>query len=160
MRGDRDSATRPLTLLRKMTCVLSPEFDRQAFADRGAYHPISVDPEIQNRGVGRALMQATVDHFTAQNVAGIRLHHAAYHNRSLCLYTSIGFRTTNPVLRINGPPLGIPFPGVHSGCGRAAANGRNLRLQRGPGAKSRPRLRPWRQTAHDAVAADTACLCS
>lgn len=73
--------------------------------------PISVDPETQNRGVGRALMQATVDHFTGRNAAGIHLHQAAYHNRSLCLYTSIGFQTRKPVSVINGPPLGIRFPG-------------------------------------------------
>ncbi|HWB49149.1 MAG TPA: GNAT family N-acetyltransferase [Stellaceae bacterium] len=85
------------------------------FADKRAsiigIGPISVDPETQNRGVGRALMQATVDHFTAQRVAGIRLLQAAYHNRSLCLYTSIGFRARDPVSVINGPPLGIRFPG-------------------------------------------------
>lgn len=73
--------------------------------------PISVDPETQNRGVGRALMQATVDHFTEQGAAGIRLLQTAYHNRSLCLYTSIGFRTRDPISVITGPPLGLTFPG-------------------------------------------------
>lgn len=73
--------------------------------------PISVDPEAQNRGVGRALMQATVDHFTARGVAGIRLLQAAYHNRSLCLYTSIGFQTREPISVIQGAPLGIKFVG-------------------------------------------------
>jgi hypothetical protein len=56
-------------------------------------------------------MQATVDHFTECNAAGIRLHQAAYHNRSLCLYTSIGFQTHDPVSVINGPPLSVRFPG-------------------------------------------------
>jgi predicted N-acetyltransferase YhbS len=73
--------------------------------------PISVDPEIQNRGVGRALMQATVDHFTVRNAAGIRLLQAAYHNRSLCLYTSIGFRTRDPISVISGPSLGFRLSG-------------------------------------------------
>lgn len=73
--------------------------------------PISVDPEAQNRGVGRALMQATVDHFAATGVAGIRLLQAAYHNRSLCLYTSIGFQTREPISVIQGAPLGIKFVG-------------------------------------------------
>lgn len=85
------------------------------FADRRSpvigIGPISVAPDTQNRGVGRALMQAAVDHFTERGAAGIRLHQAAYHNRSLCLYTSIGFQAREPVSVISGPPLGIGFPG-------------------------------------------------
>jgi predicted N-acetyltransferase YhbS len=73
--------------------------------------PISVDPETQNRGVGRALMQATVDHFAAKGVPGIRLLQAAYHNRSLCLYTSIGFQTREPISVLQGAPLGLKFAG-------------------------------------------------
>jgi predicted N-acetyltransferase YhbS len=73
--------------------------------------PISVDPDTQNQGVGRALMQTTVDHFTAANSPGIRLHQSAYHNRSLCLYTTIGFRTREPVSVLQGPPLNIKFAG-------------------------------------------------
>jgi GNAT superfamily N-acetyltransferase len=49
--------------------------------------PVSIDPEAQNQGIGRKLMQASIDHFAAANVPGIRLVQAAYHNRSLCLYS-------------------------------------------------------------------------
>src|SRR5690348_16458503 len=53
------------------------------FADRRGpiigVGPISVDPDVQNRGVGRALMLATVDHFTAAGAPGIRLIQTAYH---------------------------------------------------------------------------------
>jgi predicted N-acetyltransferase YhbS len=49
--------------------------------------PISIDPEAQNQGIGRKLMEAAIDHFAATNVPGIRLVQAAYHKRSLCLYT-------------------------------------------------------------------------
>jgi len=73
--------------------------------------PISVDPETQNQGVGRVLMQAVVDHFMGRNVSGIRLLQAAYHNRSLCLYSTIGFQTREPISLFNGPPLGVSFPG-------------------------------------------------
>ena len=51
--------------------------------------PISVDPMVQNQGVGRSLMRAVVAHFAARNFPGIRLVQAAYHNRSLCLHTKL-----------------------------------------------------------------------
>ena len=35
--------------------------------------PITVDPEVQNQGVGRSLMQTALDHLNARNFAGIRL---------------------------------------------------------------------------------------
>ena len=66
---------------------------------------------VQNQGVGRSLMQAVVDHFAARNFPGIRLVQAAYHNRSLCLYTKLGFRTREPLSVIQGPPLNAKLPG-------------------------------------------------
>jgi predicted N-acetyltransferase YhbS len=47
---------------------------RSSIADIG---PISIDPEAQNQGIGRKLMQAAIDHFKAANVPGIRLVQAA-----------------------------------------------------------------------------------
>lgn len=73
--------------------------------------PIAVDPLTQNKGVGRLLMQAVIDRAQAQNVAGIRLVQAAYHNRSLCLYTRLGFRTRAPLSVLAGPVLGIRLQG-------------------------------------------------
>ena len=54
--------------------------------------PIAVDPGAQNKGTGCALMHAVMDVAIKQNAEGIRLVLAAYHNRSLCLYTRLGFR--------------------------------------------------------------------
>jgi len=71
--------------------------------------PISVDPMVQNQGVGRSLMQAVVDHFAARNFPG--LVQTAYHNRSLCLHTKLGFRTREPLSMMQGPPLNAKFPG-------------------------------------------------
>jgi hypothetical protein len=48
-------------------------------------------------------MQAAIDHFAATNLSGIRLIQAAYHNRSLCLYTRLGFQTREPLSVIQGP---------------------------------------------------------
>jgi predicted N-acetyltransferase YhbS len=73
--------------------------------------PISIDPEAQNQGIGRKLMQAAIDHFAATNVPGIRLVQAAYHNRSLCLYTRLGFQTREPLSVMQGPALNIKFAG-------------------------------------------------
>ena len=73
--------------------------------------PISVDPAVQNRGVGRRLMQAVIDEANRRNYAGIRLYQAAYHNRSLCLYTTLGFRTRDPASVIQGKALNVSFPG-------------------------------------------------
>jgi predicted N-acetyltransferase YhbS len=73
--------------------------------------PIAVDPATQNRSVGRGLMQAVIDRANAQNTGGIRLVQAAYHNRSLCLYTRLGFQTRAPLSLMQGPPLSRHFPG-------------------------------------------------
>jgi hypothetical protein len=73
--------------------------------------PISIDPEAQNQGIGRKLMQAAIDHFAAVNVSGIRLVQAAYHNRSLCLYTRLGFQTRETISVIQGSALNIKFAG-------------------------------------------------
>jgi predicted N-acetyltransferase YhbS len=73
--------------------------------------PISIDPEVQNQGIGRKLMEAAIDHFAAADVSGIRLVQAAYHNRSLCLYTRLGFQTREPLSVMQGPALNIEFAG-------------------------------------------------
>jgi Acetyltransferase (GNAT) domain len=73
--------------------------------------PISIDPAAQNQGIGRKLMQAAIDHFAASNVPGIRLVQAAYHNRSLCLYTRLGFQTREPLSVLQGPALNFKFAG-------------------------------------------------
>jgi predicted N-acetyltransferase YhbS len=71
--------------------------------------PITVDPETQNQGIGRSLMRAVMEHATG-NHSGIRLVQAAYHNRSLCLYTRLGFVTREPLSIMQGPPLALHFP--------------------------------------------------
>jgi predicted N-acetyltransferase YhbS len=73
--------------------------------------PITVDPGVQNRGIGRGLMQAVMAHATDRNHAGIRLVQTAYHNRSLCLYTRLGFVTREPLSVMQGPAIGTSFSG-------------------------------------------------
>jgi predicted N-acetyltransferase YhbS len=67
--------------------------------------PITVDPNAQNIGVGRTLMQAVMDRANEKCPAGMRLVQAAYHNRSLSLYASLGFDVREPLSCMQGHPL-------------------------------------------------------
>jgi predicted N-acetyltransferase YhbS len=73
--------------------------------------PITVNPELQNSGVGRALMQAVMDRAAAQNLPGVRLVQAAFHNRSLSLYTRLGFDAREPLSCLQGRTATRSIPG-------------------------------------------------
>lgn len=73
--------------------------------------PITVDPECQNRGVGRKLMQAVLDRTRERGAPGVRLVQAAYHNRSLSLYTSLGFEVREPLSCVQGRTRQREVPG-------------------------------------------------
>ncbi len=73
--------------------------------------PITVDPKIQNSGVGGRLMQHVIEHAQQRGCVGVRLVQAAFHNRSLSLYTKIGFDPREPLSCIQGAPLGLTIPG-------------------------------------------------
>ncbi len=59
--------------------------------------PITVDPAAQNGAIGRRLMQHLLGYARSRNFAGVRLVQAAYHNRSLSLYTKLGFVVREPL---------------------------------------------------------------
>jgi predicted N-acetyltransferase YhbS len=48
--------------------------------------PVTVDPSIQDRGVGRKLMEAILARARERHFPGVRLLQSAFHNRSLALY--------------------------------------------------------------------------
>jgi predicted N-acetyltransferase YhbS len=73
--------------------------------------PITVDPGTQNRSIGRRLMVDVIERCTQRGVPGVRLLQSAYHNRSLCLYTKLGFETRETVSKLDGSALGITLPG-------------------------------------------------
>jgi predicted N-acetyltransferase YhbS len=73
--------------------------------------PITVDPAAQNQTIGRQLMSAVLDRASQRNATGVRLLQSAFHNRSLCLYTKLGFETRETISKIDGSPLGLKFPG-------------------------------------------------
>lgn len=67
--------------------------------------PITVAPTAQNRRVGRMLMQAVLDRAHERKSPGVRLLQAAFHNRSLSLYTKLGFDAREPISIMQGPPV-------------------------------------------------------
>jgi len=110
--------------------------------------PITVDPTVQNSGVGRALMQHMIDRAAERGAPGLRLVQSGYHARSLCLYAKLGFAPREPLANMQGQPLGITIPGYAvrpaaeadaEGCDRLCqavhghARGRDLREAIGKG---------------------------
>jgi predicted N-acetyltransferase YhbS len=64
--------------------------------------PVTIDPTVQNAGIGRALMAAAIDRAQKRGAPGVRLVQAAFHNRSLALYTTLGFDTREPLSCVQG----------------------------------------------------------
>lgn len=73
--------------------------------------PITVDPQVQNAAIGRRLMEHIIDRAAHLRFPGVRLVQAAYHNRSMSLYTKLGFETREPLSTLQGPPLAVRIPG-------------------------------------------------
>jgi GNAT superfamily N-acetyltransferase len=74
--------------------------------------PVVVDPDAQDDGVGRALMQAALRRERDRGSAGIRLVQTAYHYRSLALYAKLGFVVREPLSVLQGTPPAIALPGL------------------------------------------------
>ena len=77
----------------------------------GGVGPITIDPAAQNVAVGRRLMENVMRRAQERAFAGVRLVQAAYHNRSLSLYTKLGFDAREPLSTLQGPALGLEIPG-------------------------------------------------
>jgi predicted N-acetyltransferase YhbS len=77
----------------------------------GGVGPITVDPGVQDRRIGRQLMQAVLDRASARQLAGVRLLQSAYHTRSFALYARLGFQVRREIACMQGPPLGVTIPG-------------------------------------------------
>ena len=73
--------------------------------------PITVDPSVQDRAVGRRLMEDMLARARDRHAAGVRLVQAGYHARSLALYTKLGFDAREPLVVLQGPALGLALPG-------------------------------------------------
>jgi hypothetical protein len=64
--------------------------------DAAVSAPVTVDPDAQDRHVGRALMNAVFERSAQQRAPGVRLLQSAYHNRSMCRYAKLGFDVREP----------------------------------------------------------------
>ena len=71
---------------------------------------IAVDPAVQQRGIGRRLMEAALER--TRGAAGVRLVQEAYNTLAMSLYASLGFEVKEPLLRMTGRPRSAPRPGL------------------------------------------------
>jgi len=73
--------------------------------------PITVDPTVQNRAIGRRLMDAVHERAAEKDFAGVRLIQAGFHTRSLSLYAKLGYDVREHLACIQGNALGISVDG-------------------------------------------------
>ena len=73
--------------------------------------PITVNPSVQNSSIGRQLMEDVLRRARERGFLGIRLLQSAYHNRSLSLYTKLGFDAQEPLSNLQGPAISEQIPG-------------------------------------------------
>jgi GNAT superfamily N-acetyltransferase len=73
--------------------------------------PITVDPAVQNRAVGRRLMDAVHERAASRNFAGVRLIQAGFHTRSLSLYAKLGYDVREHLACMQGNALEITIEG-------------------------------------------------
>jgi GNAT superfamily N-acetyltransferase len=76
-----------------------------------AIGPVTVDPSVQNEGVGRRMMEAILEWAQRRGFPSVRLVQSAYHTRSLALYASLGFDAREPLSCLQGPPIAQTLPG-------------------------------------------------
>lgn len=67
-----------------------------------AVGPITVDPAVHGKGIGRRLMQAVIERGRSSAAPGIRLVQDAFNTTSMSLYTSLGFDAREPLALMHG----------------------------------------------------------
>jgi len=73
--------------------------------------PVTVQPTIQNGGIGRLLMRDVMRRASERGFAGVRLLTAAHHARSNALYASLGFDVREPIACMQGAPIAAQIAG-------------------------------------------------
>ena len=74
--------------------------------------PVTVDPQAQDDGVGRLLMEAILGRERERGAVATRLVQTAYHYRSLALYAKLGFVVREPLSVLHGTPPALSHPGL------------------------------------------------
>jgi GNAT superfamily N-acetyltransferase len=75
------------------------------FADEVAgVGPITVDPKVQSKGIGRALMQWAIDEARRREIRQTRLFQEAINITSLSLYTALGFDWRDSAVLMQAAP--------------------------------------------------------
>lgn len=82
--------------------------ERSAIAGLG---PITIDPTVQNRGIGRQLMENAHERAAKKKFSGVRLIQSGYHTRSLSLYAKLGYVVREPLACIQGPAVKMDVAG-------------------------------------------------
>jgi predicted N-acetyltransferase YhbS len=72
--------------------------------------PITVDPGVQQKGVGRLLMRAVLER--GRGARGVRLVQDSFNSLSLSLYASLGFEVREPLALLEGRPADAPLAGA------------------------------------------------
>jgi GNAT superfamily N-acetyltransferase len=73
--------------------------------------PVTVDPDEQDSGIGRLLMERELERQRERGVPGVRLVQTAYHYRSFALYAKLGFAVREPLSVLQGDPPEIAASG-------------------------------------------------
>jgi predicted N-acetyltransferase YhbS len=73
--------------------------------------PITVDSAVQNRAIGRRLMDAVHERAALRNFAGVRLLQAGFHTRSLSLYAKLGYDVREHLACMQGNALNASIEG-------------------------------------------------
>jgi ribosomal protein S18 acetylase RimI-like enzyme len=73
--------------------------------------PITIDPAAQDSGLGRRLMQAALERARDCGIDRVRLVQAAYHNRTMALYTRLGFAAREPLSALQGAAVALATEG-------------------------------------------------
>lgn len=73
--------------------------------------PITIDPAAQNGSIGRRLMADVHAAADRRNVRSVRLCQAAYHGRSLALYTKLDYDVREPLACMQGEPPAVNVSG-------------------------------------------------